>query len=143
MQPLSWHGSCLTCGTMEGDPEGVRYFVAEDGSALAEVALTERFEGAPGHAHGGSLAAIMDETMGWAVWLAGYRALAAKLEIDYRVPTPLHVPLVCKGRILGTGNRSIRTAAEIYLPDGRMSAEAKGIFVDLGDRWDEQFASWA
>lgn len=143
MKRLPWHGPCFTCGQEDGAADGVRYFVEDDGSIRAEATFTLRCQGAPGHAHGGSLTSVMDEAMGWAVWNAGHRALAAKLEIDFRLPTPLAVPLVVRARIVGKGQRSIRTSAEMLLPDGRVSAEAKGVFVDLKERWDTTIgANW-
>jgi len=117
------------------------YWETEDGEVISRVNLTQEQQGAPGHAHGGSLAALLDETMGWAVWKAGHRALAARLEFDYRHPTPLGVPLEVRARIVGKGKRSIRTEGRLYLPDGRVSAEARGVFVDLGDRFEEKFGS--
>ncbi len=143
MERLPWHGPCFTCGPVEDHPEGARYFTEDDGSIRAEITLTQRCAGAPGHAHGGSLMAVLDEAMGWSVWRAGHRALAGRFESNFLIPTPLAVPLVVNARITGKGNRSIRTAAEIILPDGRVSAEAKGVFVDLGERWKEKFGeSW-
>jgi len=141
MKQLPWHGPCFTCGPTPGGGMATRYFEREDGEIVAEVTLTEEQQGAPGHAHGGSLAAILDEAMGWAVWRAGHRALAAHLEFDYRHPTPLGVPLEARARLVGKGGRSVRAEGEIRLPDGRVSAQSKGVFVDLGDRFDESFGT--
>src|SRR5688572_18388978 len=40
--------------------------------------------GPPGHAHGGSVAAALDEAMGAAAWWAGYPSVAARLTVDFR-----------------------------------------------------------
>lgn len=141
MQQLPWHGPCFTCGPAPGEGMGTAYFEGEDGEITATVTLTTAQQGAPGHAHGGSLAAILDEAMGWAVWRAGHRALAARLEFDYRHPTPLGVPLEARARISGKGNRSIRAEGRIILPDGRVAAESRGVFVDLGDRFEDIFGT--
>ncbi len=117
------------------------YYETDDGEIVAKVTLTTAQQGAPGHAHGGSLAAILDEAMGWAVWRADNRALAAHLEVDFRLPTPLGVPLEARARITGKGNRSVRTEGRILLPDGRVAVESKGVFVDLGDRFEELFGT--
>lgn len=117
------------------------YFEGEGDEIVARVTFTTAQQGAPGHAHGGSIAAILDEAMGWAVWRAGHRALAAHLEFDYRHPVPLGVPLEARARIVGKGKRSVRTEGRLILPDGRIAAEASGVFVDLQDRFEEVFGT--
>lgn len=143
MEQLPWHGPCLTCGTEPGEGFGATYFEMADKSIVARATLREGQQGAPGHAHGGSLAAMLDEAMGWAVWRDGHRALAARLEFEYRVPTPLGMPLEFHARVVGKGSRSIRAESEVHLPDGQVSAIGRGVFVDLGDRFEEKFgAKW-
>ncbi|MBM3273768.1 MAG: PaaI family thioesterase [Candidatus Sericytochromatia bacterium] len=117
------------------------YWDAGEGEIAAKVTLTEAQQGAPGHSHGGSLAAILDEAMGWAVWRSGARALAGRLEFDYRLPTPLGVPLEARARVVGRGGRSIRAECEMRLPDGSVCVQGRGVFVDLGDRFEEKFGT--
>ncbi|MBI6545419.1 MAG: PaaI family thioesterase [Cyanobacteria bacterium NC_groundwater_1444_Ag_S-0.65um_54_12] len=144
MQQLPWHGPCFTCGLQRhASGMGVTYFEQADGIVVAEATFNLAQQGPPGHAHGGSLAAVLDEAMGWAVWRAGYRALAVKLEFEYRHPTPLGVPLRFTASLTGRGNRSIRAAGQVCLPDGTITAVGKGVFVELGERFVERFKeSW-
>ncbi len=39
-------------------------------------------EGPPGFAHGGSVAAVLDEALGAAAWLSGHQAVVARLAVD-------------------------------------------------------------
>ena len=65
---------------VEGDPQGdrlrIRMFVREsDCRLLSKVWFGPQAEGPPGHAHGGSQAAILDHTMGVAAWVAVVRVM--------------------------------------------------------------------
>lgn len=104
-----------------------------EGHVRALIVFDERHEGPPGHAHGGSIASVMDEVMGTAAWSAGYVALAAHLSFDYEIPVPLGVPLVAESRIDRTGKRSIHTSGELCLEDGSLLLSSKGVFVHVGE----------
>ena len=71
MQPLPKHGSCFVCGSDDSPGMGVVWYALDDKSIFAEVTLNDAQQGPPGFAHGGASAALLDEAMGAAVWLAG------------------------------------------------------------------------
>ena len=74
---LAEDGSCFVCGT-ETHEHGAGVLL--DGEyVLADFTFDKRHQGPPGHADGGSLAAVLDEAMGAAVWLAGHSVVAAHL----------------------------------------------------------------
>ncbi len=128
-KPLPFHGSCLVCGTENPHGMGLTWYVEEDGTITTSFALNEAQQGPPGHAHGGALAAILDEAMGAAVWYAGHNVAVVHLRLDYRKPVPLHQPLSCHARMERQEGRKIYASGEIYLPDGAVAVSAKGIFV--------------
>lgn len=117
-------------------------FFLDDDRLVAEGTLTAAMQGPPGHAHGGSLAAVMDEAMGRLLWERGYCVVAARLEFDYRAPTPLQVPLRVEAEMLPRRKRSIPTTARIVLPDGTVSVEARGVFVEMGQGFFEKFGDF-
>ena len=51
--------------------------------------VTEHHQGAPGLAHGGVVAAAMDEAMGFLLWLLKTLAVTARIEVDFRRPVPV------------------------------------------------------
>ncbi|HEY9721403.1 MAG TPA: PaaI family thioesterase [Oscillatoriaceae cyanobacterium] len=141
MERLPEHGPCFVCGTE--NPSSMGFVFYHEGSRLvAEGTLTRAQQGPPGHAHGGSLAAILDEAMGWVLWRNGYKVVAAHLEFDYRHPTPLDVPLRVEAQLGEKGNRSIRTSAQLLLPDGTVTVEGRGVFVELGDEFVRRFGDF-
>jgi acyl-coenzyme A thioesterase PaaI-like protein len=99
-----------------------------DTDVLSEVVYGDAYEGPPGHVHGGFIAAIFDEVLGFAQALTGAPGFTARLEITYRSPTPLHTPLKVSGRFERIDGRKIYTSGAIHAGD-RLCAEAKGLFV--------------
>ncbi len=78
-------GRSFVSGDPEGDRLRVRYFRrARDGALVGRVWFGPGAEGPPGHAHGGSMAAVLDEAMGAAAWMAGHTVVAARVTINLR-----------------------------------------------------------
>lgn len=97
---------------------------------VADVVFGDAYEGPPGHLHGGFVAAIFDEVLGFAQALSGAPGMTGKLEITYRSPTPLHTPLRVVGRFDRVEGRKIFTTGSIHAGD-RLCAEAKGLFISV------------
>jgi acyl-coenzyme A thioesterase PaaI-like protein len=101
-----------------------------DTEVVAEVVYGDAYEGPPGHLHGGFVAAIFDEVLGFAQALSGAPGMTGRLEITYRSPTPLHTPLRVAGRFEKIEGRKIFTTGSIHAGD-RLCAEAKGLFISV------------
>lgn len=138
----------FVAGEPEGDALRVRYEVraaagemmphataAAPAELRARVWFGPRAEGPPGHAHGGSMAAVLDEAMGLAVWLAHRAAVAARLETDFRRPIPLGTTATVEtsaGPSEGSGKA--RVTGRIVGDDGTVYAEGSALFVLLAER---------
>lgn len=78
-------GRSFVSGEPSGDRLRVRYYRRErDRALVGKIWFGPGAEGPPGHAHGGSMAAVLDEAMGAGAWLAGHAVVAAKLTINFR-----------------------------------------------------------
>lgn len=97
---------------------------------IATVTYGDAYEGPPGCLHGGLIAAIFDEVLGFAQALSGAPGMTGRLEVTYRSPTPLHQPLKVTGRFDGINGRKIMTSGEIYAGD-RLCAQAVGTFISV------------
>ncbi len=97
---------------------GAQFYTQDDGSVAAQVVIDERHEGPPGYAHGGALAAMLDEAMGAAVWFSGTRVAAVHLGFDYRRAVPLGVEVHVSGWVEHREGRKVFTSGVIRLPDG-------------------------
>ena len=140
--PLTKHGDCFVC--QEDNPGGLRADLYLDGNVIRCPFIFRRAQhGPPGHAHGGSIAALLDELMGAASWIRRSNAVAAHLDFDYRRPTPLDVEVMASAWARSDGNRSLKVASEIRLPDGTLAAQGSGVFVVAPAIFDQTFSAWA
>ncbi|GAA1984985.1 hypothetical protein GCM10009799_07990 [Nocardiopsis rhodophaea] len=102
---------------------------AEEG-LRAEVTLSGVYQGPPGLVHGGWIAAMLDQALGSASAAAGMPGLTANLDVNYRNPTPLNVPLEITARVTGTERRKVFVAAEIR-HNGEITAEGTAVMVQV------------
>lgn len=130
MQQLPEHGSCFVCGKNNPNGLGLRWFLRDDGSIYAQATLNENQQGAPGIAHGGALAAMLDEAMGAAAWQAGYKVLAISLKVDYLRPVHLGTQVEVLASVTKKEGRKVFARGEIVLPDGEKATVGEGIFVE-------------
>jgi acyl-coenzyme A thioesterase PaaI-like protein len=132
------HGTvngCFGCG--QGNDAGLqlRFFVDPEGRVLCRLSLATRFQGPPGHAHGGIIATLLDEAMSKANRRRGIVALTRHMSIDYRKPVPLESDLVLEGwserdAESDTG-RKHRCSAELRDSSGAVLATGTGIFIEV------------
>jgi len=101
-----------------------------DNSVIADVTLSERHAGPRAYAHGGALAALIDEAMGAAAHLSGARVVAVHLSFEYKRPVPLGANVQIVGRIESKDGRKVFTLGSVTLPDGTVAVTGRGIFVE-------------
>ena len=121
--------NCFACGA--DNPSGMHLEMrVEDGQALVDFRPSEVYQGFPGAMHGGILATILDEVMAWAIYAAGSWAVTAKMEIRYRDPGPLEGTLHGVGQVTrDRGGKTFEAEGRITADDGRIIAEATGLFM--------------
>lgn len=108
----------------------VRYFEKKSARLFAGRAwFGPEAEGPPGHAHGGSQAALLDEGMGAAAWLSGKTVLAAKIEINFRRPLPLGTVLTVRSEITRIEGKKVYAAGRLEADDGTVYSDGTGLFV--------------
>src|SRR3954469_11157303 len=77
--------NCFGCGPTT--PAGLGLRMRADGDGVAgEVTFGEHHEGAPGFAHGGAVAAALDDALGMLLRRLQRAAVTRRLEIDYERP---------------------------------------------------------
>lgn len=104
------------------------YLWREDDVAVMEVTLGNAFEGAPGRAHGGIVAALIDETMGLVLAINNELAFTAQLDITYVAPTPINRPITARARLEKRSGRKLSITANVEA-DSVVIAEAKALFI--------------
>jgi acyl-coenzyme A thioesterase PaaI-like protein len=134
---LPEHGWCFVCGSENPHGIGLTLWIDDDGILTSEFKLNDAQQGPPHFAHGGASAAILDEAMGRAVWAAGLKVAAVKLEINYRKPLPLHQPLKVEASITQKDKHKILSSGEIKLSDGTVAVSGRGIYVIAPQLFEE------
>jgi len=84
----------------------------EDEEVVARVTLRRAFEGAPGRAHGGIVAAVFDDVTGFVIGRIGQPAFTGELTVRFVAPVPVDEPLVLRARLDGRERRKIFISAE-------------------------------
>ncbi|MFQ5524954.1 MAG: PaaI family thioesterase [Thermoanaerobaculia bacterium] len=121
---------------VSGEPTGrrlrVQYFRRRsDGALMGKVWFGPGTQGPPGHSHGGSVAALLDEAMGFSAWTAGHRVLAAHIEVDFRAMVPLGTIASLEAQVVDKDGRKVQVGARLELPDGSVAAQATGLFLEI------------
>jgi len=121
---------------VSGDPEGqglkVQYFLRpSDNHLIARVRFGPKAEGPPGHAHGGSIAAVLDEAMGAAAWFNGHGVVSARLTAEFRRMLPLGTNAVVDAWVEKVSGRRITARGSVCGPDGKVYANGEGLFIRL------------
>jgi acyl-coenzyme A thioesterase PaaI-like protein len=135
IQPLLLEGG-RRGSFVSGDPGGDRLRVGyfrrrDDARLLGRAWFGPGTVGPPGHAHGGSIAAVLDEAMGAAAWMAGLIVVAASLTTDFRRLLPLGTDAILEAWVVSHVGRKVHTAGLLRSEEGLVFAEATALFVRL------------
>jgi acyl-coenzyme A thioesterase PaaI-like protein len=102
---------------VSGEPDGnrfrVRYYRNEEQQLRARIWFGPETGGPPGHAHGGAIAAALDEVLGLAAWVAGYRVVVGNLNVSFRNLLPLERVVTVESRILSIEGRKLMVHGRI------------------------------
>jgi acyl-coenzyme A thioesterase PaaI-like protein len=116
-------------------PWGVDLEVHRVGDEIeATVTLGAAHEGAPGRAHGGIVAGLFDDVFGFVLGVVEEPAFTGELKVRYERPTPLHRPLLCRGRLVARDGRKLMIEGELIDPDngaGLVVARGAGVFITV------------
>jgi acyl-coenzyme A thioesterase PaaI-like protein len=113
------------------NPMGLAAQLWRDGDvACMRVTLGKAFEGAPGRAHGGVVAALLDEVMGVMNVIHGAMAFTARLDITYHAPTPLDRPIIARSWLERKDDRKHFVAATLHAHE-LLVASSSALFITI------------
>lgn len=127
---------CACCGPQN---PGHLDLVIRAGDGLdvsGTVTITAVQQGAPGRAHGGVLAMIMDELLGSLNWMIRRRSVTAHLETDFIKMVPVGSVLHLSARVDQLEGRKLFTSGEARLdgPEGEICLRAQALFIQLREQ---------
>lgn len=100
----------------------------EGDKAVGRVKFGATYEGIPGHVHGGMVAAILDESLGYLAVNHDIGGLTAVLTVRYRAPTPLDTELTVEANLVRIDGKKAFVEACVKAGE-TITAEAEGVFV--------------
>jgi acyl-coenzyme A thioesterase PaaI-like protein len=102
----------------------------EGEEVVAEVVLRRAFEGAPGRAHGGIVAAAFDDVTGFVIGFLNEPAFTGELTVRYVAPVPVDEALVMRARLDGRERRKLFISAEAHAGE-KLVATCHAIYITV------------
>jgi acyl-coenzyme A thioesterase PaaI-like protein len=100
------------------NPTSVDIVVRHEGNeVVADLTLRRAFEGAPGRAHGGIVAAAFDDVTGFVIGQIQEPAFTGELTVRYLAPVPVDEPLEMRARLDTRERRKLFISAEARAGD--------------------------
>jgi acyl-coenzyme A thioesterase PaaI-like protein len=130
--PTDHFHQCFGCGPAHPSGLRVRCYRTDEG-VVSPVFVAARYEGPPGGAHGGIVAAYLDEICAGAVLRAtGKIAVTGELTVRYVGPVPPERPVLGHGRLVTDHGRYVDVEARLEdFETRRVLATAKGRFFPI------------
>lgn len=140
---------CLGCGPDNPASMGLRLRVVGE-RVRGRVSFDRRQEGAPGYAHGGAIATVLDDALGSVLMVLGRAAVTAKLEVDFRAPALIGQELELEAWCEREEARKLYLRGRLQA-EGALVAEASALFVAVelehfrrsGSPLPSSWAEWA
>jgi acyl-coenzyme A thioesterase PaaI-like protein len=120
-------GGCFGCS--QTNPIGLRLVFERRGDTIStRHTVAEHFGGAPGIAHGGIVATLLDEVSCAAVFFVrGNMVVTGELTVRYERPCPVGRPLDLLARVTGEHPRYLVVEGEVRV-GGQLLARSHGKF---------------
>lgn len=133
---IEWDGHCFGCGPYNADGLRLVFTPGPDGSA-AEYTVEPKFQSWAGMMHGGMVALMLDEAVGWAAWHAGHPGVTGRLQVAFRRPLRLGERVRIVGHVEKIRRTLVYTNAFVEsLDDGGRIADATAILMATPTRID-------
>lgn len=126
---MEHYPDCVVSGP--ANPMGLAVTCHREGDdAVAQVSFGPAFEGAPGRAHGGMVAAVFDDVMSFVLSMLRTPAYTGRLTVSYLAPTPLGIELEFRARLREQEGRKLWIEG-MATSDGETFAESEGLFISV------------
>jgi uncharacterized protein (TIGR00369 family) len=130
LQGLHWQ--CFGCG--EENRLGLRLNVRLVGDRTeCDFTPIADFQGPPGIAHSGIVAAVLDEVMSQLIYSQLQLAVTRKIEVTYRRPMRIGQTYHFVAEVVKRNSRIIAARADARDAEGNQVARARGIFAPLDE----------
>ena len=127
---VEFDGRCFGCGPL--NEEGLQLtFLPKGEVSVTEFEVPARYQSWKGVVHGGMVALLLDEAVGWAAWHKGHPGVTGKLEVRYRLPLRVGERIRLTGRVDNVRRNLVHASATIErISDGATIAEATATLME-------------
>lgn len=134
-EPKVWPRGDFLSPNSKGERTRITYYQREEDDHLyAEAWFGAGTEGGPGNVHGGALAAVLDELMGFTCWYRSHPVMTGQLTVTYRSPVPINTEARCEAWIDRIENRKVFLKATLRDTEtNNLFTEGEAIFIKLKD----------
>ena len=124
------HELCFGCG--QANLFGLQLEVERraEGGVAGRFFVKQDHQGPPGYAHGGVIAAALDEAMSLLLHGQGTYALTGQLAVELTAPAPVGAFVQVEADVASSEGTRIQVAARALSEDGEELATARGTFVE-------------
>jgi len=133
--PNPWPGRCFGCSPH--NPYGLQLrFWRSEGGCSTQCVIPDHLCGWEGWAHGGVIAALLDEIAAWSIIAQlGRFGITGRLAIRYVKPVPIHTELLARGQILQHSASFAEARSTIHSLAGELlaSGESKWVLPKMAD----------
>lgn len=120
---------CIVCGP--GSPAGFELVSYRKGDEVAgQMNIGRLGAGAPGRAHGGLIAAALDDLMGHVLVLQATPAYTVKLDTEYLAASPIDEVIEVRAWLESRERRRLVIKAEARA-GGNVTVRAEGLFISV------------
>lgn len=130
---LPHSSGCFICGEENSFGVGTKFYVQDD-KVKADLFLSSKFCGFKGVVHGGIVAAVLDEAMGWAASVFGNGetlCFTRSMTVKYRKNVPSETALTLETEYVSSRRMIHDVKGHITDDEGTIYAEATGQFVAI------------
>ncbi len=130
---------CFGCGRQ--NPIGLKMTFFEDGEQVwAPWSPLREHQGYEGIVHGGLITTVLDEVMGWAIYVRKLWAVTGTINVRFRKPVRIGDDLVARAWVEAVSGRKVDVRATLCRTGSdEVLAEGSAIFIRVSE---EQAAEW-
>lgn len=125
---------CLVCGLKNSLGLKASFYELENKELVGVFKPIEEHQGYPGRLHGGIVSAVLDETIGRAIFI-NYEEdvwfVSVEFSVHFKKPVPLDEEIKVRARVAKEKNRIYEGTGEIILKSGDVAAEGYGKYMKL------------
>ena len=130
MMEFSYRGNkCFVCGPENEDGFKLRFENSSEGLSKARCVFEEKHQGYDNIVHGGLIAAVLDDSMAYAIMGLGLMPVTVEMKIRYKKPTRVGEEITLEGRVIKVGRKMVEVEADAKGPNGEVRAHAEGKFM--------------